>query len=255
MKLTTSLFKLIACLGLVCCSFPVLSVAYPQGTVSIKPLTMNFALMSWTLRKADSVINGSGRDAYKTMRGFGFNEDVRPGMGYSFELGITPVNDFEIFTIVGISRETGISNVEVNRAFPTAADQRFLSFKSRTNVHVSLGGRYYFEWKKNWVPFISGSLGVDFQGPVKATALVTAQGPVLGDFTIQNSKSLLKGAVLAGVDYRFDKRWAISFSTGLQYLQRETRETTTNLAGVTMRYKDGRNAWSIPFLAALKISF
>ena len=255
MRITKKIFPLIGFISLSIASLPVKAISYPQGTFSIKPLTMNFANMTFNLRKQDSIINGTSRNAYKGFRGLGFNESVRQGIGYSIELGLTALDDFEVFTVLGVSYETGISNVEVNPAVPAAASQRFLSFKSRTNFNAALGARYYFDWKKNWVPFISGSLGVDFQSPVKATALNTVAGPIIGDFTIQGSKALLKGAVLVGVDYRFDKRWAITFSTGAQYLQRTRSETTTNLSGINVRYKDGGNEWSMPVLVALKISF
>ena len=258
------------------CSSQSVAEVYPAGTISIKPININFVTILFDQRHPDSKIYTDARnrqgvviphlwkdDDYKTQFSAGFGESDRNGYGYGIELGYVLGWNTEVLLRAGVSRENGINQRRVG--------ERALDFHDRNSYGVSIGGRHYYDVDPSWRPFVGAVAGLTVQGATKAkvtghrsaVAGVGAPGPFIGNFTMLKQKTLFNAELHAGTDYLFNETWGMSVSVGVRYGERGGKKTTviptasppTNPANVprAITYTDNRDQWTFPVTVSLKI--
>jgi hypothetical protein len=231
------------------------------GTITVKPLAMNFGALTFGMKHKSQIINGYPIDPYRSSFACLSNRGDSIGSSYDFELGAMVTKNIEVFTIVGIDHQNPnkdksiISNNNPANQFDVFAYQ----FHSRRNSNISLGGRYYWDTQKPWFPFV-GLIGtVIFQDSVRANiynVINLNQGiyGLIGPLTLQEKKTLWGMTIQAGADYQFNDLVALTFAVGLQYTPRVPR-TYPSIAGRQITCRDNRNLWTIPAMIALKFTF
>jgi hypothetical protein len=235
------------------------------GTIAVKPLAINFANLTVGMARKSQLINGYPKDPYSRSFGMLSNQAGAIGTSYDIEFGIMLTSNIEAFTIIGINYQRPISLIEITNNNPMPLFGQFdnfaYSFKSRTNYNFSLGGRYYWNTKKPWFPFI-GLMGTAiFQDSIRACVYAPFNPfnpadtwPYVGQLTLQRRKRLYGGTLQVGADYQFTDRIALTLMAGLQYTPR-THMTYTTINGRQISCRDNRNIWNMPIMAALKFTF
>lgn len=240
---------------------------YREGEFSIQPLTVSFTGMTFGRKHHDTKFVSSAPffynkfidSMYRNQRGFGLNDIHRNGLGYDFQLGYFLRNNLEVFADLGFVNEKGMKQ-------PTGVIQNAFKFKDRTSYKTNLGARYYINTTTIFTPFVGFMVGNIWQPKTKA--IVYGYNPFnpfdytfsqkIGTFTIFNSQNLFNGALLAGLDYRFDKNFAVSLSTGVYYYKR-TKTKTLVVPGDslspanTYKISDYKNKIVVPISVSLKI--
>lgn len=231
---------------------------YPQGSFSLKPLTINMSTLSGKFSKNDSKLNGVAYDVFGT-RGFGLSHTTRNGLSYGLELGYFAFKNFELFIRPSFTFEKGADNIYLAPTLNPAID-RALNFKNRTTYGFSFGGRKYFDLNKRWLPFVGAAIGFESQGATKAKvyslSLVwpTVKTPI-GDFQLQGRKTYLIGDLEAGVDYKMTDWLAFTLTAGLNIKQLPAAQTTTIINGVPFSYKDNHRQVTFPLSLSVKFTF
>ena len=231
------------------------------GMVTIKPLIVNFSGITVGMKHKSQLINGITIDPFQSAMGRFTNQAQATGRSYDLELGVMLSNNIEAFVIAGFEYQRGFNKLSVANFIQVPFNPNnnfFYDFQSRTNYSFSLGGRYYWNTKKPWYPFVGLMGTVIRQAPIRAKAFLDVGFPIpvyapIGSITLQDRKNLLGGTLQVGADYQFTDLISITFAAGVQYTQR-TPLTYTSLNGQVITCRDNRNFWSFPFMAALKFT-
>lgn len=245
------------------------SYTYKAGEISFVPLTVSFSgqtigrvhkdtkfiLLNKTFpyTKYHKFIDSM----YRNQKGFGINDIHSNGLGYDFQLGYFVLNNMEVFA------DLGFINVKGQKQ-PTGFLENGFQFKNRTSYKTNLGARYYFQTKTIFTPFVGFMAGNIWQPKTRATVypynLFTTRviTPGIGTFEIFKSKNIFNGALLAGLDYRFDQHFAVSLSTGIYYYKRNDPKTLVipgppGTPSTKYRISDYKKKIVIPISISLKI--
>jgi hypothetical protein len=230
---------------------------YKEGNISIVPLTLAFSGLTWGRKKEDTKFASStfspptmSIDMLSPRKAFGLNDTHRNGLGYDFQIGYFLRDTFEVFTDLGVITEKEFSE-------PIGAMNNAFRFKKRTSYRTNLGARYYFNVESVFYPFLGAMVGNERQPKTSADVYVYNRpgvGAKIGRFEIFKAQNLFNGALLVGTDYRFDETYAVSFSTGIYYYQRNKSKRLI-LPDETYKISDHKNKIIIPFNISLKIIF
>jgi hypothetical protein len=235
------------------------------GTITLKPLTVNFSGLTFGMSRKSQLINTFPKDPYRHSFATLSNQAQAIGSSYDLEIGVMITRNVEAFAIAGIDRQQGFINVIVSANTLNQYDNLAYNFKNRTNYLISLGGRYYWNTQKPWFPFI-GLMGTAIrQGDIKAIACdVGPNGfvptfPAIGPITLQRAKTLLGGTFQVGADYQYTDFVSITFVAGLQYTPRVGASFSSIFSPQQRRVenitcRDNRKLWSVPIMAALKFT-
>ena len=243
------------------------------GTVTIKPLTINFSGLTFGMSRKSQLINGWKIDPYRKSFGTFSNQAQAIGTSYDLELGIMVTSSVEVFAIAGVDYQRPFAKVVVSNnntaPFVGIYDQLSYDFKARHNYGFSLGGRYYWNTKKPWFPFVGVMGTVIRQDAIRANVFEIGPNafvpnyPPVGFLTLQKKKILWGGTLQMGADYQLSKFVSLTLVAGVQYTPRARRsisKITVNNAGFpppgekTISCQDNRNLWSVPFMASLKFT-
>lgn len=241
---------------------------YKEGDISIQPLNVHFTGITFGRKHEDTKFvsstpyfyNRATKNMYRNQRGYGFNDIHSNGLGYDVQLGYFLKNNIEVFADLGFVNEKGLKQ-------PTVIIENAFKFKHRTSYKTNLGARYYFNTTTIFTPFLGIMVGNIWQPKTKGTVygmnpfdVFTNSFPdKLGTFTAFRSANVFNGALLAGLDYRFDETFAVSFATGLYYYQRNKPKKLTVPASPlgspanTYKFSDHRNKFVVPLSISLKI--
>lgn len=243
---------------------------YREGEISIQPLTVFFTGMTFGRKHTDtkfkyppapivplptvSPITSTRASMFRNRRGFGLNDIHRNGLGYDFQAGYFVRDRVEVFADLGIIGEKGLR-------MPSPVSLQSFKFKNRTTYRTDLGARYYFDVETIFTPYVGFMAGVEWQGKTRADVYDTfgfVQGPKIGRFTIFKAQNLFNGALLAGLDYRFDENFAVSLGTGVYYYKRNKAKTlsvpgTPFNAPNAYKISDYKNKIIVPVSISLKI--
>lgn len=225
---------------------------YREGDISLQPLTVSFSGMTFGRKHYDTkFVSGTTakRSMYRNMRGLGFNDIHRNGIGYDFQAGYFPLDCFEVFGDLGFIYEGRLKK-------PTTVNALAFRFKQRTTYRTNLGAKYYFDTKTIFTPFVGVMAGAEWQPKTKAdvySAVAFTPGPKIGKFEIFKAQNLFNGALLAGLDYRFDKTYAVSLQTGLYYYSRNKAKNLVIPRNPVQRISDYKNRILVPVSISLKI--
>lgn len=237
---------------------------YKEGDISIQPLTISFTGITFGRKHKDTKFVSSApfpvhtfkNSMYRNQRGFGLNDIHRNGLAYDFQLGYFIKSDIEVFADLGIINEKG-------QIQPTGFLQNGFQFKNRTSYRTNLGAKYYFDTKTIFTPFVGLMAGNIWQPKTKAKVYpynpfaIEVLMPKIGTFEIFKSANLFNGALLAGLDYRFNQTFAVSLSTGLYYYQRNKSKTLRLPpkpgSAPSYRIHDNKNKFVVPVSISLKI--
>jgi hypothetical protein len=121
------------------------------GTITIKPLAVNFSSLTFGMRKKSQLINGYPIDPYRGSFACLSNRGESIGTAYDLELGIMATENIEAFTILGVSYERPFAKVSVVVQPGTTLA---FDFNPRRSFEASVGGRYYWNTQKPWFPFV-----------------------------------------------------------------------------------------------------
>lgn len=243
--------------------------SYKEGEISIVPLTVSFTGMTFGRKHKDTKFviphapfpytrhNHFINSMYRNQRGFGLNDIHRNALAYDFQLGYFLRDNTEVFADLGVINEKAQQQ-------PTGIMLNGFKFKGRTSYKTNLGARYYIENETIFTPFVGFMAGNIWQPKTKADVypfnFFTQQigTTKIGTFEIFKSKNLFNGALLAGLDYRFDQNFAVSFSTGVYYYKRNKGKTlivpaTPRSFPVTYKISDHKNKIVVPISISLKI--
>ncbi|MBY0292665.1 MAG: DUF3570 domain-containing protein, partial [Alphaproteobacteria bacterium] len=239
--------------------------AYRKGEISIEPLTVSFVGMTYGRKHYDTQLVSPGfhvtHNMYRNLRGLGLNDTHRNGIGYDFKIGYFLLDFFEVFADLGLVYESKLKRPTVPVNFGTASDMLAFQFKDRTTYRTNLGAKYYFDTKTILSPFVGIMAGIEWQPKTQANVysilgdptFSISPGPLIGKFEIFKAQNLFNGALLAGVDYRFDKNFAVSLSTGLYYYQRNKAKILFVPNIPPYRVSDHKNKIITPISISLKI--
>jgi outer membrane protein W len=224
---------------------------YQKGDISIQPLMVSFAGMTFGRKHYDTKFTTSTvakRSMYRNMRGLGLNDIHRNGIGYDFQAGYFPLDCTELFADLGFIYEGRLKK-------PTVVNALAFRFKERTTYRTNLGARYYFDTKTIFTPFVGFMGGIEWQPKTKSDVYTGASplGQKIGRFKIFKAQNLFNGAFLAGMDYRFDKTYAVSFQTGLYYYQRNKAANIAIPGQQKQKISDYKNKVIVPVSISLKI--
>lgn len=242
---------------------------YREGEFSIQPLSVSFTGMTFGRKHKDTKFvlptkpfpfnqyNHFVDSMYRNQRGLGFNDIHRNGLSYDVQLGYFLRDNTEVFADLGFINEKG-------QRQPTGIMLNGFKFKHRTSYRTNLGAKYYFNTKTIFTPFVGFMAGNIHQPKTKADVYPynfftqVVGSPRIGTFEIFKSKNLFNGALLAGLDYRFDTNVAVSLSTGLYYYKRNKAKTlvvpaTPGGFPTTYRISDYKNKIIVPVSISLKI--
>ncbi|MBX9620911.1 MAG: DUF3570 domain-containing protein [Alphaproteobacteria bacterium] len=232
--------------------------AYRKGDISLQPLTVSFAGMTFGRKHYDTKFVTSdfsnSKNMYPNARGFGLNDIHRNGIGYDFQAGYFLLDYIEAFADFGVVHEKKLKQ-------PTVFNTLAFQFKERTTYRTNLGAKYYFDTKTVFSPFVGIMGGVEWQPKTKANIysvlgdpeFSTSPGPLIGKFEIFKAQNLFNGALMAGLDYRFDKNFAISLATGLYYYKRNKAKTLFVPNAPPYRVSDHKNKIITPISISMKI--
>ncbi len=230
---------------------------YQAGDIVIQPISIAFSGLSFGRRKVDTKFTSpqsspfiTALDAYKSQRGFGFNDTQRNGIGYDFQVGYFPLDFLELFVDLGVLNEKPVST-------PIIAMANAYKFNTRTTYRTDIGGKYYFNTETAFSPFTGIMAGTEWQPETRsdvyyANHITQVVGPKIGKFKIFKSQNLFNGALLAGIDYRFNTNISVSFQTGLYYYQRN-KSKKLRLSNDTVNISDNKNKFIVPFNISLRI--
>lgn len=231
--------------------------SYEAGSITFKPLIVDFYDFTFGSKKHSSYINTRPVSIYRDAEfaPLGARAD-RNGVGYDIELGYMITQSLEAFALAGFTiekphKKVGVANIP-------APLVNYFDFKKRYSYSAFLGGRYYWGLEGAWTPFVGGSLGVIWQEKTKAKlfsgpANAVAYTPI-GKFEALKSKWFMSGDFQVGVDYEFTKTWHLTLMSGAQYHPR-AKTKKSRISNRTVYYRDNWNRWSIPVSAAVKIVF
>lgn len=224
------------------------------GTITIKPLAVNFSSLTFGMRKKSQLINGYPIDPYRSSFACLSNRGESIGTAYDLELGVMATTNIEAFTILGVSYERPFSKVSV--VIQPGTTLAF-DFNPRRSFEASLGGRYYWNTQKPWFPFVGLMGTVRFQDSISATVFNSTNNAtvysLLERLTLQKRKTLWGGTLQAGADYQFNDLVSLTLSVSLQYTPRASI-SYSSIGNRQIRCQDNRNLWNLPVVAALKLT-
>lgn len=242
------------------------SPIYKAGEISIQPLIISFTGLTFGRKHQDTKFTPlappspaflpvSRFNMYRNQRGYGLNDIHRNGLGYDFQLGYFFQDNMEVFTDLGFVNEKGLQG-------PGVVNPLCFKFKDRTTYRTNFGARHYFDTKMIFTPFVGFMGGIEWQPKTKADVYgynpfdVTkflVPGPKLGTFEIFKTSNIFNGALLTGLDYRFNENFAVSLSTGLYYYQKNKAKTLKIPGQVPLKISDNKNKFIVPVSISLKI--
>lgn len=231
------------------------------GTVTLKPLTINFSGITFGMKHKDYLINGHKIDPFQGQLARFTNQAQATGRSYDLELGVMLTNNLEAFIIAGFEYQRGFTKSEIanlDQGGDPEENNYFYDYKSRTNYFFSFGGRYYWNTQKPWFPFVGLMATVIRQPALQSRAfrpggLLVYTFPPIGPFTFQRKVTLWGGTLQAGADYQITDLLAVTFAVGIQYTPRN-RINYTSLQGHTITCRNNHNIWSVPIIASLKLT-
>lgn len=227
------------------------SATYPEGTFTIKPL--NFGMLNLTPGrvKQDIKLNGLRAQAFKVSPTFFVNELEKYVRGYSIEFGYFYYTNFEFQARLSYVEDGALGN-----AVPI--ESRDYLFRDRNNFAASLGTNYFFDVSENWLPYIGATVGYIYQDKTRAEVFTTDPlgRPLsdLGKVRLQNSLMRFTGSLNVGIDYRFNDCWALTFSSGLKYLDHPI-ETRQIFQGLPTSFRDNDDEITFPLAISIKRTF
>lgn len=242
---------------------------YKEGEFSIVPLTVSFTGQTFGRKHKDTKfvvpnatppINKANHfidSMYRNQRGFGLNDIHRNGLAYDFQLGYFLRDNTEVFADLGFVNEKPLQQ-------PTGIILNGFKFKERTSYKTNLGARYYFDTTTIFTPFVGLMAGNVHQPKTKANVYpynpfsFQIFRPKIGTFEIFKAQNLFNGALLAGLDYRFDKNFAVSLSTGVYYYKRNKAKQLVvpgqpGTQPTIYKISDYKNKIVVPVSISLKI--
>jgi opacity protein-like surface antigen len=208
---------------------------YKAGEFIVQPLIISFTGLTLGRKHEDTRFTATPYppipsasipvargNMYRNQRALGLTDIHRNGIGYDFQLGYVLEDNLEVFTDIGFTQEKGTKE-------PVIINPYSYKFKKRTTPRTSFGARYYVDMQTIFTPFVGFMGGVEWQRKTKATVYgynpfdvsqFLVPGQKVGTFEIFKARNLFSGALLAGLDYRFNEHLAVSLSTGLYYYKR-----------------------------------
>ena len=226
------------------------------GTITLKPLTVNFGALTFGIKRKSQLINGFTIDPYKSSFACLSNRGDAIGTSYDLELGVMVTSNIEAFTILGVDYQRPFTKITISNNPANRNDNFLYEFKDRRNYNFSLGGRYYWNTQKPWFPFVGLMGTATFQDSVRADVfrVLNATTPPLGPLTLQRRKTLWGGTFQAGADYQFTDLVSLTLVVALQYTPRVSM-SSSSIGGKQITCRDNRNLWSLPLMATLKFTF
>lgn len=244
------------------------SSLYKAGEFIIQPVIISFTGMTFGRKHLDTKFEAtpfpavpaasipvSKENMYRNQRTWGLSDIHRNGLGYDFQLGYLVEDDIEVFTDVGFVKEEGLKQ-------PGVINPYCYKFKTRTTYRTNFGARFYIDTKTIFTPFVGFMGGIEWQPKTKAgvysynpfdPAQLLVPGAKIGTFEIFKARNLFNGALLTGLDYRFNENVAVSLSTGLYYYKRNKGKTLNVPGPQTVRISDNKNKVVVPVSISLKI--
>lgn len=77
----------------------------------------------------------------------------------------------------------------------------------------------------------------------------------IGDFQLQGRKTYMMADLEVGVDYKMTNWLALSLTAGLNIKQSSAAQSTTDINGRSISYKDNHPEFSVPLSLSVKFTF
>lgn len=227
---------------------------YEQGTISLQPLFIGLGNFPFGYRSVDSRVgytdpNRLALNAFKAANGLGVSEIEKFSTGYSAQIGYFLIDNLSFDFRISYIEDKGLD--AYRSVFP-----RTYQFNNRTNWAYSIGLNQFIEVKNSkWLPYFGLMAGYVFQDNTRAVVYtidasdrITAQ---LGDAVLQPSQHRFKGSFNVGVDYLFNKRWAMNLATGLSYYERPAASYEV-IYGLPTVYEDNTRSFTVPLYVSIR---